>query len=78
MLLRLFKFKITLLLAKHLLNMNHALRLSYAGFPEIVRLYICLGQDYDRMKVLDIQADEAERMHHKKKRVNPLTGFSSE
>ena len=35
------------------------------------------GQDYDRMKVLDIQADEAERMAHKKKKPNTDTGFSS-
>ena len=37
-----------------------------------------IGQDYDRMKVLGIQADEAEKMIHRKKKVNPLTGFSSE
>lgn len=36
------------------------------------------GQDYDRMKVLDMQADEVERMHRKKKKANPLTGFASE
>ena len=29
------------------------------------------------MKVLDIQADEADRLHHKKRKPNPLTGFSS-
>jgi len=35
------------------------------------------GQDYDRMKLLDIQADEAERMSHKKKKPNTDTGFST-
>lgn len=29
------------------------------------------------MKVLDIQADEAEKMYHKKKKPNDHTGFSS-
>ncbi|KAF6019072.1 hypothetical protein EB796_022627 [Bugula neritina] len=35
------------------------------------------GQDYDRMKVLDIQADEAERDFHKRKKAQPITGFST-
>jgi len=29
------------------------------------------------MKVLDIQADEAERDFHKRKKAQPITGFSS-
>jgi len=34
------------------------------------------GEDYDRVKHLDITADEAERLQRKKKKKNPDTGFS--
>ncbi|XP_067947700.1 pre-mRNA-splicing factor syf2-like [Watersipora subatra] len=35
------------------------------------------GLDYDRMKLLEVQADEAERTRNRKKKANPLTGFST-
>ncbi|XP_072035692.1 pre-mRNA-splicing factor SYF2-like [Amphiura filiformis] len=34
------------------------------------------GEDYDRMKLLDVSAEEAERWEQKKKKKNPDQGFS--
>ncbi|KAK2727539.1 pre-mRNA-splicing factor SYF2-like [Artemia franciscana] len=34
------------------------------------------GEDYDRVKLLDIGADEAEKLERKKKKKNPDPGFS--
>ncbi|KAH7980737.1 hypothetical protein HPB49_018773 [Dermacentor silvarum] len=34
------------------------------------------GEDYSRIKLLNVSADEAERMDRKKKRKNPDVGFS--
>lgn len=34
------------------------------------------GEDYDRSKLLDIEASEAERLERKKKKKNPDTGFA--
>ena len=34
------------------------------------------GEDYDRVKLLEIGADEAERWERKKKKKNPDPGFS--
>lgn len=35
-----------------------------------------LGEDYDRVKLLEVGADEAERWERKKKKKNPDPGFS--
>lgn len=34
------------------------------------------GEDYDRVKLLHIEAIEAERLDRKKKKKNPDTGFA--
>lgn len=34
------------------------------------------GEDYDRVKLLQVGADEAERWERKKKKKNPDTGFA--
>lgn len=34
------------------------------------------GEDYDRVKMLEITADDAERWERKKKKKNPDTGFA--
>ena len=34
------------------------------------------GEDYDRVKLLEITADDAERWERKKKKKNPDTGFA--
>lgn len=34
------------------------------------------GEDYNRVKLLEITADEAERWERKKKKKNPDTGFA--
>ena len=34
------------------------------------------GEDYDRLKLLDVSAEEAERWEQKKKKKNPDQGFS--
>lgn len=34
------------------------------------------GEDYDRIKLLNISATEAERLERKKKKKNPDTGFA--
>lgn len=34
------------------------------------------GEDYDRVKMLEITADDADRWERKKKKKNPDTGFA--
>lgn len=34
------------------------------------------GEDYDRIKLLEVGADEAEKFEKKKKKKNPDTGFA--
>lgn len=34
------------------------------------------GEDYHRVKLLDVTADDAERWERKKKKKNPDTGFA--
>lgn len=34
------------------------------------------GEDYDRVKLLDVGADDAEKWERKKKKKNPDPGFS--
>ena len=34
------------------------------------------GEDYDRVKLLELSAVDAEKWAHKKKKKNPDTGFS--
>lgn len=34
------------------------------------------GEDYDRVKLLDLGADEAERWERKRKKTNPDQGFA--
>lgn len=36
------------------------------------------GEDYDRVKLLEISAEDAERWERKKKKRNPDPGFSGE
>ena len=36
------------------------------------------GEDYNRVKLLEIGADEAERWEKKKKKKNPDTGFAGQ
>ena len=36
------------------------------------------GEDYDRVKLLEISAEDAERWERKKKKKNPDPGFSGE
>lgn len=36
------------------------------------------GEDYDRVKLLEITADDAERWERKKKKKNPDTGFAGQ
>lgn len=39
---------------------------------------ISKGEDFDRVKVLDIGADEVEKWERRKKKKNPDTGFAGE
>lgn len=36
------------------------------------------GEDYDRVKLLEITADDAERWERKKKKKNPDQGFAGQ
>ncbi|CAG2062091.1 unnamed protein product, partial [Timema podura] len=36
----------------------------------------CLGENYDRVKLLHVEAVEAERLERKKKKKNPDQGFA--
>ncbi len=48
------------------------LKEKVVGFQECA----ARGENYDRVKLLEITADDAERWERKKKKKNPDTGFA--
>lgn len=57
-------------------------QLNFSQFELIIKYRLLIqecaarGEDYNRVKLLDITADDAERWERKKKKKNPDTGFA--
>lgn len=57
-------------------------QLNFSQFELIIKYRFLIqecaarGEDYNRVKLLDITADDAERWERKKKKKNPDTGFA--
>jgi hypothetical protein len=53
-----------------------AVRVHSCELPYDVECSILQGEDYNRIKLLHIEAIEAERLDRKKKKKNPDPGFA--
>lgn len=72
------------LLETKYLKVFSVVQLNFSQFELIInyrfRIQECAarGEEYSRVKLLDITADDAERWERKKKKKNPDTGFAGQ